>query len=648
MSSRGKRDLASLSFNSIDRRHQIYSQKSHYYANTQSQHATPPKVRSIPEAIDLSPHSPRLSKIALPLRPRPTGKAAARQRVSIQHLFQDVFGSPPQETWIEDRVIPNIMKRLDIHEGSWNTVRRILLDVIADPKHDAAEESPGKGRKPLVTDGTPQANNIYNLLERGNSVGTATILLNEGYRARNRMGPISYAAVQRFINCSPVIHAARRQTKKSGKDDMDTVWSQARLAISAQWLEMIELGKLTPEERAARQSPFPPLYLDGLSIFDEKHKKVKLGHSSRMEYRIRRDAAGNAVSEDAGGVLPPPMPNTTMKFPGEARGLFGVAMVKKEDGNYVGKRAEPFNYTGCKIVSFKDYEAACQACMDHVRKLKSRPWDYEKKYGAGTPALAAALRLAVRQKKMVSVKELIDHCISQSIAMFAGTAHANDFFIFHDALSLWWTPEAQEYIAQLGFKDRQLRSIDPTNVGNRYEGKVPGDSPEFGRGTDSHGFAHMEKGISLMSSITSVLPVGDPHRFDLGTPNALWSTMSRVWQYAPTSDQICEDILGLPRVLKRIIEVEGCIVTDESTRSGRRARRADDKGDLTSRKRRRQRKETNVYPDLHPDCAPAIAILEAGCVGAMVGAVAIGEGDEHEPGNKDAAMESPDEDGLEV
>ena len=42
-------------------------------------------------------------------------------------------------------------------------------------------------------EGSAEADVIYNALERVNFVGTATILLNEGYRKRNNVGSIRTA-----------------------------------------------------------------------------------------------------------------------------------------------------------------------------------------------------------------------------------------------------------------------------------------------------------------------------------------------------------------------------------------------------------------------------------------------------------------------
>ena len=95
MSKRGRRDLASLKLNSVDLRREDYSQKSHFYASRQRGFSTPPEVRRVFRSDRSSPTSPRSLILTPPTRGRFTGDAAARQRVSIQHLFQDVFGSPP-------------------------------------------------------------------------------------------------------------------------------------------------------------------------------------------------------------------------------------------------------------------------------------------------------------------------------------------------------------------------------------------------------------------------------------------------------------------------------------------------------------------------------------------------------------------------
>lgn len=92
------------------------------------------------------------------------------------------------------------------------------------------------------------------------------------------------------------------------------------------------------------------------------------------------------------------------------------------------------------------------------------------------------------------------------------------------------------------------------------------------RALDSHGFADLKAALMAYSSYTSVLPIGDPRRFNLGTPNEVFRSIERAFAVAPTSKRIAEDILALrqPLVLDIFIEYEGCMVPDEALRHGRR------------------------------------------------------------------------------
>jgi hypothetical protein len=111
--------------------------------------------------------------------------------------------------------------------------------------------------------------------------------------------------------------------------------------------------------------------LHALIIWDEHHRKVKLGHSSKWETRVSRHPdTGLVCPESAGGVYPKSMPNTTCKYPGEARGLFGVGIRhKNEEGQDEGVRCDPFCYTNRKVVGVKAYETAMNAEKDRVKRL---------------------------------------------------------------------------------------------------------------------------------------------------------------------------------------------------------------------------------------------------------------------------------------
>lgn len=149
---------------------------------------------------------------------------------------------------------------------------------------------------------------------------------------------------------------------------------------------------------------------------------------------------------------------------------------------------------------------------------------------------------------------------------------------------------------------RQLRVEDTQLRGTPYFQKVMGNSPEFARATDSHGFADLKKSVHDHVVLSQAFhEIGDSRRFGAGTPAELQFTIERVWQVAPSSQRIVEDISAFPRVLEVIIANEGTAVDDLATRSGKR-------GAATPVKNF-QRKEKTELGEYHEDLGPAVAKL---------------------------------------
>ena len=107
--------------------------------------------------------------------------------------------------------------------------------------------------------------------------------------------------------------------------------------------------------------------------------------------------------------------------------------------------------------------------------------------------------------------------------------------------------------------------------------------------------------------MTTIYPIGDERRFEMGTPAQVQSSLARCWTLEPTSDRICEDVMGFEDVLRKIIAAQGCYVPDIAYRHGRRAYRRDTAdgargAPLKHNARPSQRIETNVARPWHPDC----------------------------------------------
>jgi hypothetical protein len=163
--------------------------------------------------------------------------------------------------------------RLNISSNSRTYIKNVCSELLEEgPSKDMTAKLSQRGRKPLIQDYTEQAGVAYRALGTGLSTGQTAALVNE-WRSANGLELLSWSAVENFRLHSDCIDTSRH-IKKSGKKDPDSQWSMARLSQCLQWLEMYEDG-LKPRNK--RTSTFPPLFLDGLALWDEHHQKIVLG-----------------------------------------------------------------------------------------------------------------------------------------------------------------------------------------------------------------------------------------------------------------------------------------------------------------------------------------------------------------------------------
>ena len=308
------------------------------------------------------------------------GMSTAR-KYAIQYLFIEQFGAPPEEEWDDHHRVLNkdqettrcislpsvIMRMLNIPVGSKqsvvNTMRNIFQAYYNKELYDPSQAiKGGRGRKALIDDLTPQAEVVYRSMESGLSLGNTVILVNQWRRARS-LDPLSYGALQFFVKNSSVMHVEKRGTKKSGKQDKTMGWCKARFAFCKQLERQLKKAKRIQQTHdhgtrgdvtyVAREDGDDkdqadkelPLHLDGIVFWDEHHRKVRFGHASKYETRLRRDKNGNFATKEDGGELPSKMPTTTTKFCDEARGSFGCC-IRTLNGKKEGIRLPVFDYTG--------------------------------------------------------------------------------------------------------------------------------------------------------------------------------------------------------------------------------------------------------------------------------------------------------------
>ena len=144
----------------------------------------------------------------------------------------------------------------------------------------------------------------------------------------------------------------------------------------------------------------------------------------------------------------------------------------------------------------------------------------------------------------------------------------DSWWLFHDALSAWWEKEAQEYLEERGFRNRQLRAWGETNAEfRRYHWCLVGNRPEM-MPLDCHLFFDLadntDKNIALTSSL-DLGPTDDPckyGRYGAGTPTHLSHSLRLTWADYPSPERIVEDIQRLPITIEQIIAHKGCLVPE--------------------------------------------------------------------------------------
>jgi hypothetical protein len=253
--------------------------------------------------------------------------------------------------------------------------------------------SSGSGNAGLLHQGTEQANIVCNALEAGLSSSEATCFVNfHRERLEINLEPICRSAVQGFMKRSPFIKMTTIQAKKSGKDDPKCQWAIARLNQSLQVREQLYLGFIKDKnDPELLNSPFKPIYADGIAWWDEHHEKVILGSAGVYQHNISRDESGAVISPAEGGVFSEDKTTTSIEYPGEGRGSFGVTILTKgitaedPEGIKEGIRIVPFNYTNRKVVTDKTYQLAIEIELRRVLPLKNQwktaGYGYHERYG---------------------------------------------------------------------------------------------------------------------------------------------------------------------------------------------------------------------------------------------------------------------------
>lgn len=237
----------------------------------------------------------------------------------------------------------------------------------------------------------------------------------------------------------------KTQYVKTGSRDKDSDWARSRNAILRQFQRDIVRQKT---------SIHGTLFVDKHSEFCALGKGVHNGQGGKRQWQAPLKD-GKWCDPKDGGELEPVIPRQKPMHPARADGLFGVC-TPMVGGRAEGCKMRPLRYRG-KVVGITNWDDALAALEERARKMgrdnreklkdpfsKSRPgvWlnytdephPYEARFG---PSWRDHLP---KSFGLTSIKELIDHTISEGNRFFKGTAHENTWWIYHDALLMGCHP----------------------------------------------------------------------------------------------------------------------------------------------------------------------------------------------------------------
>lgn len=548
-----------------------------------------------------------------------------------------------------------------------NVIEHVRAQMDAGIEHiDAGERLHGSnsGRHRKLTESEDRL--VARALNKGMGIQMTHAIVNHNRAADNK---VSFSTVWRSASRGFGGSCHNRPTKKTGSKDEDSIWAKARLAIGLQLQQQFRdndqegehmvgvpvvklFGGVPYTGKVIAYDPAEKYYkvryddgdeneleyhelrikewkrIDRRAVLwcDEKHKKVIFGMANRHEWLFFVDPNNTAefMKEQNGGVKQQVRPRTKAKYMGECRGIFGVMMRELPDGTLEGDRMTPLDYTGQKVVGPVAYEKLFRAEIKRVSELKTtgtRSSVHWKQAGEGLEGGPYQAKFGSRWKQEVkaalgrgsgavrNVTDLMDHCISEGNRLFANTPFKDNWVLYHDALSSWWSEGAQSHMKEKDFVDRQIRGLGHTNADTRYYGKLPGDTPEY-MPLDSNLFADLETAVRFNVAATSHLPGGHPNKFELAKPASCWSAVCRTWEYAPTSERIVQDIQRVFTAIDQVVAAKGTAVDFHKLRHGRRL--LDHQTSSRSKRRSVSYRENNdleTIEGLHPTCKQYIIDL---------------------------------------
>ena len=224
------------------------------------------------------------------------------------------------------------------------------------------------------------------------------------------------------------------------------------------------------------------------------------------------------------------------------------------------------------LKKWKDLPVHPGACPHRRIDYRRTPNPYLAKYGSED--WEKKCKESVFMKKYMCVTELVERIHDETRDAFVGTNHEEDWFFYHDALSLMTAKTTVAWMKRKGYYKRWLIPQLGCNGNTIYDSRPVGNSPEW-MPLDNALNNDIHQSLSLYCAITSHLPADDPRKFSMATPKTIVRGIERLWVTAeggnvPSSDRIKHDCDKVLRAFGTVFRNGGKMVPGLANRSGHR------------------------------------------------------------------------------
>lgn len=161
--------------------------------------------------------------------------------------------------------------------------------------------------------------------------------------------------------------------------------------------------------------------------------------------------------------------------------------------------------------------------------------------------------------------------------IMTGTKHVNDWYFYHDALSLLTSKDSKEYMTNKtaygkSAIDRWLLLYNDLNKGTPYHGRPVGNLPEF-MPLDNLLNYNLQLSHKHHCAVTAHLEDTNPRKHSLSTLKRIFNGVKKIWEHeigAPSPDRVVQDVYRAFEAHEKVYKADGKMVPGLANQNGHR------------------------------------------------------------------------------